>query len=107
MCVCQRDKREEALRLAQLSAEKPHFSHCLEWLLFTVFDTEITRYFQIKEGKLNESDFEHEYFNGVMSCRRSVSTIASYRLYIIGNGWQLGNTMWVDSSLMIKPPKSL
>jgi len=81
MCVCQRDKREEALRLAQLSAEKPHFSHCLEWLLFTVFDTEITRYFQIKEGKLNESDFEHEYFNGVTSCRRSVSKIASYRLY--------------------------
>lgn len=39
----QRDKREEALRLAQLSAEKPHFSHCLEWLLFTVFDTEISR----------------------------------------------------------------
>ncbi|KAL4599126.1 hypothetical protein ACB092_11G104900 [Castanea dentata] len=41
--LLQRDKREEALRLAQLSAEKPHFSHCLEWLLFTVFDTEITR----------------------------------------------------------------
>lgn len=42
--VCQRDKNEEALRLAQLSAEKPHFSHCLEWLLFTVFDAEISRY---------------------------------------------------------------
>jgi len=42
--VCQRDKKEEALRLAQLSAEKPHFSHCLEWLLFTVFDAEISRY---------------------------------------------------------------
>ncbi|KAF5464326.1 hypothetical protein F2P56_014410 [Juglans regia] len=41
--LLQRDKREEALRLAQLSAEKPHFSHCLEWLLFTVFDAEITR----------------------------------------------------------------
>ncbi|XP_062156067.1 uncharacterized protein LOC133863927 isoform X1 [Alnus glutinosa] len=41
--LLQRDKREEALRLAQLSAEKPHFSHCLEWLLFTVFDTERTR----------------------------------------------------------------
>jgi len=40
----QRDKNEEALLLAQLSAEKPHFSHCLEWLLFTVFDAEISRY---------------------------------------------------------------
>ncbi|KAL0538140.1 hypothetical protein IC582_027139 [Cucumis melo] len=38
-----RDKSEEALRLARLSAEKPHFSHCLEWLLFTVFDAEISR----------------------------------------------------------------
>ncbi|URD86257.1 RIC1 [Musa troglodytarum] len=38
-----RDKSEEALRLACLSAEKPHFSHCLEWLLFTVFDAEISR----------------------------------------------------------------
>ncbi|KAJ6972376.1 RAB6A-GEF complex partner protein 1-like [Populus alba x Populus x berolinensis] len=41
--LLQRDKKEEALRLAQLSAEKPHFSHCLEWLLFTVFDAEISR----------------------------------------------------------------
>ncbi|KAL2511347.1 Quinoprotein amine dehydrogenase [Abeliophyllum distichum] len=41
--LLQRDKREEALRLAQLSAEKPHFSHCLEWLLFTVFDADISR----------------------------------------------------------------
>ncbi|KAL9435150.1 hypothetical protein AB3S75_021419 [Citrus x aurantiifolia] len=41
--LLQRDKIEEALRLAQLSAEKPHFSHCLEWLLFTVFDAEISR----------------------------------------------------------------
>lgn len=41
--LLQRDKREEALRLAQISAEKPHFSHCLEWLLFTVFDAEISR----------------------------------------------------------------
>ncbi|XP_020080501.1 RAB6A-GEF complex partner protein 1-like [Ananas comosus] len=41
--LLQRDKREEALRLACLSAEKPHFSHCLEWLLFTVFDAEISR----------------------------------------------------------------
>ncbi|KZV51236.1 hypothetical protein F511_05893 [Dorcoceras hygrometricum] len=41
--LLQRDKSEEALRLAQISAEKPHFSHCLEWLLFTVFDAEISR----------------------------------------------------------------
>ncbi|XP_008785301.1 guanine nucleotide exchange factor subunit RIC1-like isoform X2 [Phoenix dactylifera] len=41
--LLQRDKSEEALRLACLSAEKPHFSHCLEWLLFTVFDAEISR----------------------------------------------------------------
>ncbi|KAK1260240.1 hypothetical protein QJS04_geneDACA002447 [Acorus gramineus] len=41
--LLQRDKSEEALRLARLSAEKPHFSHCLEWLLFTVFDAEISR----------------------------------------------------------------
>ncbi|GJM87069.1 hypothetical protein PR202_ga02987 [Eleusine coracana subsp. coracana] len=41
--LLQRDKAEEALRLANLSAEKPHFSHCLEWLLFTVFDADISR----------------------------------------------------------------
>ncbi|KAF6162199.1 hypothetical protein GIB67_008328 [Kingdonia uniflora] len=41
--LLQRDKSEESLRLAHLSAEKPHFSHCLEWLLFTVFDAEISR----------------------------------------------------------------
>ncbi|XP_038995537.1 LOW QUALITY PROTEIN: guanine nucleotide exchange factor subunit RIC1-like [Hibiscus syriacus] len=41
--LLQRDKSEEALRLAKISAEKPHFSHCLEWLLFTVFDAEISR----------------------------------------------------------------
>ncbi|KAG5538336.1 hypothetical protein RHGRI_019059 [Rhododendron griersonianum] len=41
--LLQRDKSDEALRLAVLSAEKPHFSHCLEWLLFTVFDAEISR----------------------------------------------------------------
>ncbi|KAL3622149.1 hypothetical protein CASFOL_033560 [Castilleja foliolosa] len=40
--LLQRDKREEALRLANLSAEKPHFSHCLEWLLFTVFEADIS-----------------------------------------------------------------
>lgn len=41
--LIQRDKSEEALQLARLSTEKPHFSHCLEWLLFTVFDAEISR----------------------------------------------------------------
>ncbi|XP_011629092.1 RAB6A-GEF complex partner protein 1 [Amborella trichopoda] len=41
--LLQRDKSGEALQLARLSAEKPHFSHCLEWLLFTVFDAEISR----------------------------------------------------------------
>ncbi|KAJ0053214.1 hypothetical protein Pint_00470 [Pistacia integerrima] len=41
--LLQRDKIVEALRLAQLSAEKPQFAHCLEWLLFTVFDAEISR----------------------------------------------------------------
>ncbi|KAK6920089.1 Ribosome control protein 1 [Dillenia turbinata] len=41
--LLQREKTEEALRLAQLSAEKPHFSHCMEWLLFTVFEAEISR----------------------------------------------------------------
>jgi len=44
----QRDKIEEALRLAELSAEKPHFSHCLEWLLFTVFEADISRYFNLE-----------------------------------------------------------
>ncbi|KAF7140168.1 hypothetical protein RHSIM_Rhsim06G0128600 [Rhododendron simsii] len=37
----ERDKSEEALR-SVLSAKKPHFSHCLEWLLL-VFDAEISR----------------------------------------------------------------
>ncbi|KAG0477578.1 hypothetical protein HPP92_012297 [Vanilla planifolia] len=41
--LLQRGKNEEALRLACLSAEKRHFSHCLEWLLFIVFDAEISR----------------------------------------------------------------
>ncbi|KAI3681790.1 hypothetical protein L6452_36595 [Arctium lappa] len=41
--LLQRDKSEEALQLARLSEEKPHFSHCLEWLLFTVFEAEISR----------------------------------------------------------------
>ncbi|XP_074328962.1 uncharacterized protein LOC141666707 isoform X2 [Apium graveolens] len=41
--LLQREKSEEALQLAQLSAEKPHFSHCFEWLLFTVFEADISR----------------------------------------------------------------
>ncbi|KAK4266874.1 hypothetical protein QN277_023738 [Acacia crassicarpa] len=41
--LLQRDKMGEALKLAELSAEKPHFSHCLEWLLFTVFEADISR----------------------------------------------------------------
>ncbi|RAL48931.1 hypothetical protein DM860_001251 [Cuscuta australis] len=40
--LLQRDKDEQALRLAQLSAGKPHFTHYLEWLLFTVFEAEIS-----------------------------------------------------------------
>ncbi|PKA65731.1 hypothetical protein AXF42_Ash013146 [Apostasia shenzhenica] len=40
--LLQRNKNEEALRLACLSAKQRHFSHCLEWLLFTVFDAEIS-----------------------------------------------------------------
>lgn len=40
--LLQRDKTNEALGLARLSANKPHFSHCLEWLLFTVFDADIS-----------------------------------------------------------------
>ncbi|XP_074326367.1 uncharacterized protein LOC141664337 isoform X2 [Apium graveolens] len=41
--LLQRNKSDEALQLAELSAEKPHFSHCLEWLLFTVFEADISR----------------------------------------------------------------
>ncbi|KAL8138535.1 hypothetical protein V2J09_004536, partial [Rumex salicifolius] len=41
--LLQRDKSSEALRLAKLSAQKPHFSRCMEWLLFTVFEAEISR----------------------------------------------------------------
>ncbi|KAL9254546.1 Guanine nucleotide exchange factor subunit RIC1-like protein [Drosera capensis] len=48
--LLQRDKIEEALRLAQLSAEKPHFSHCMEWLLFTVFEADISRQNTIKHN---------------------------------------------------------
>ncbi|KAJ3695374.1 hypothetical protein LUZ60_000751 [Juncus effusus] len=52
--LLQRDKSEEALRLAHLSAEKPHFSHCLEWLLFTVFDADIST--QSSANKSSSSD---------------------------------------------------
>eukprot|EP00850_Spirogloea_muscicola_P003181 SM000012S25443 [mRNA] locus=s12:1087565:1095716:- [translate_table: standard] len=40
--LLQRNKIDEAVELAQLSADRPHFSHSLEWLLFTVFDAEMT-----------------------------------------------------------------
>ena len=39
----QRGKMSEALQLARQSAGRPHFSHSLEWLLFTVFDAEMSR----------------------------------------------------------------
>ncbi|CAI5523710.1 unnamed protein product [Closterium sp. Naga37s-1] len=38
--LLQRNKMEEAVQLAHLSATRPHFSHSLEWLLFTIFDAE-------------------------------------------------------------------
>ncbi|KAK8502964.1 hypothetical protein V6N13_100260 [Hibiscus sabdariffa] len=81
--LLQRDKSEEALRLAQISAEKPHFSHCLEWLLFTVFDAEISRHNvnknQISVPKQNASLLEKtcdlirnfpEYLDVVVSVAR-------------------------------------
>ncbi|KAK8630953.1 hypothetical protein V6N13_079723 [Hibiscus sabdariffa] len=81
--LLQRDKSEEALRLAQISAEKPHFSHCLEWLLFTVFDAEISRHNvnknQISVQKQNASLLEKtcdlirnfpEYLDVVVSVAR-------------------------------------
>lgn len=40
--LLQRGKMDDALQLARLSAGRPHFSHCLEWLLFTVFDAVIS-----------------------------------------------------------------
>ncbi|EPS67848.1 hypothetical protein M569_06924, partial [Genlisea aurea] len=48
--LLQRDKRDQALHLAQQSAEKPHFSYCLEWLLFTVFESEVSRQNSSKSG---------------------------------------------------------
>ncbi|KAJ0590406.1 putative transcription factor WD40-like family [Helianthus annuus] len=74
--LLQRDKSEEALQLARLSEEKPHFSHCLEWLLFTVFETEISRQ---NVNKDNPSLLEKtcdlikhfsEYFDVVVSVAR-------------------------------------
>ncbi|XP_024532297.1 RAB6A-GEF complex partner protein 1 [Selaginella moellendorffii] len=41
--LLQRNKQDEALQLAKLSARNPHFSHSLEWLLFRVFDGAIFR----------------------------------------------------------------
>ncbi|GAB2291032.1 hypothetical protein Dimus_025288 [Dionaea muscipula] len=60
--LLQRDKFEEALRLAQLSAEKPHFSHCLEWLLFTVFEAEISR----KNANKNGTSISNESSNTLL-----------------------------------------
>ncbi len=40
----QRNKMEEAVQLARLSEGRSHFSHSLEWLLFTVFDSAMSRY---------------------------------------------------------------
>ncbi|KAI5071151.1 hypothetical protein GOP47_0013402 [Adiantum capillus-veneris] len=40
--LLQRGKMDDALQLAKLSAGRPHFSHCLEWLLFTVFDAVVS-----------------------------------------------------------------
>lgn len=47
--LLQRDKLEEAVELAGFSANRPHFSHSLEWLLFTVFDAEMAS----QHGKKN------------------------------------------------------
>ncbi|CAL5382017.1 unnamed protein product [Camellia sinensis] len=52
--LLQRDKSEEALLLAQLSAQKLHFSHCLEWLLFTVFEAEISRGSYLQSANKNQ-----------------------------------------------------
>ncbi|CAL5382015.1 unnamed protein product [Camellia sinensis] len=52
--LLQRDKSKEALLLAQLSAQKLHFSHCLEWLLFTVFEAEISRGSYLQSANKNQ-----------------------------------------------------
>ncbi|BBN10730.1 RAB6A-GEF complex partner protein 1 [Marchantia polymorpha subsp. ruderalis] len=52
--LLQRDKAEEALQLARLSCGRPHFSHSLEWLLFTVFDAAVSsQYVNRKRGKVS------------------------------------------------------
>lgn len=51
--LLQRDKVKEALGLARLSANKPHFSHCLEWLLFTVFDADISSQSSTKNNSIS------------------------------------------------------
>ena len=38
------DKENGALGFARLSTNNPHFSHYLEWLLFTLFDADISSY---------------------------------------------------------------
>ncbi|CAM6095693.1 unnamed protein product [Calypogeia fissa] len=52
--LLQRDKLEEAIQLARLSCGRPHFSHSLEWLLFTVFDAAVSsQYVNKKRGKVS------------------------------------------------------
>ncbi|KAH7433091.1 hypothetical protein KP509_07G054900 [Ceratopteris richardii] len=46
--LLQRGKMDDALQLAKLSAGRPHFSHCLEWLLFTVFDAVVSSQSYVK-----------------------------------------------------------
>nr|CAD1831458.1 unnamed protein product [Ananas comosus var. bracteatus] len=60
--LVKRDKKEDALRLACLSTEKPHFSHCLEWLLFTVFDAEISRTAGAAKIEVGSKSFNHAVF---------------------------------------------
>ncbi|XP_010544754.1 PREDICTED: RAB6A-GEF complex partner protein 1-like [Tarenaya hassleriana] len=74
--LLQRDKNEEALRLAQLSAEKPHFSHCLEWLLFTVFDAEISR---PNVNKIQNSG--HRHLQKVSLLQKSCDLIKNFSEY--------------------------
>jgi hypothetical protein len=98
ICVCQRDKIEEALRLAELSAEKPHFSHCLEWLLFTVFEADISRYFNLET--LIVSDIESNmsfnpclciwgYFTTSYVSAKYYKGNLSFLLYNLTNSWNM------------------
>ncbi|KAH9536131.1 hypothetical protein CY35_17G090800 [Sphagnum magellanicum] len=49
--LLQRNKMEEAVQLARLSEGRSHFSHSLEWLLFTVFDSAMSsQYIHRKRG---------------------------------------------------------